>query len=82
MHLAAIAIERKGEHYSDTNTGATDLLIEAARFEKVDRLILCRRTALRAAHPTLPAQQGPAQEAVMKQRNEMDGAAAVRDLRG
>jgi NADH dehydrogenase len=39
VHLAAIAIERKGETYTESNTAATERLISAARAESVDRLI-------------------------------------------
>jgi uncharacterized protein YbjT (DUF2867 family) len=39
IHLAAIAIEKKGETYEDTNTAATKTLLDAARAESVDRII-------------------------------------------
>ncbi len=39
VHLAAIAIERKGETYAQTNTAATERLISAARAENVQRII-------------------------------------------
>ena len=39
VHLAAIAIERKGESYGQTNSQATERLISAARAENVQRLI-------------------------------------------
>src|SRR5688500_17136153 len=39
VHLAAIAIEKKGETYAESNTAATERLISAARAEGVDRLI-------------------------------------------
>ncbi|HWL41073.1 MAG TPA: complex I NDUFA9 subunit family protein [Gemmatimonadaceae bacterium] len=39
VHLAAIAIERKGESYAQSNTAATERLISAARAENVDRVI-------------------------------------------
>lgn len=39
VHLAAIAIEKKGETYAQTNTAATERLISAARAENVQRFI-------------------------------------------
>jgi NADH dehydrogenase len=39
VHLAAIAIEKKGETYAQSNTAATERLISAARAENVQRLI-------------------------------------------
>jgi uncharacterized protein YbjT (DUF2867 family) len=39
VHLAAIAIEKKGETYAETNTAATERLISAARAENVQRMI-------------------------------------------
>jgi NADH dehydrogenase len=39
VHLAAIAIERKGESYAQSNTAATERLISAARAENVQRII-------------------------------------------
>jgi uncharacterized protein YbjT (DUF2867 family) len=39
VHLAAIAIEKPGEHYSDTNTQATKILLDAARAQSVDRIV-------------------------------------------
>lgn len=39
VHLAAIAIEKKGESYAQTNTAATERLISAARAENVQRII-------------------------------------------
>ncbi|MFN2638184.1 MAG: NAD-dependent epimerase/dehydratase family protein, partial [Gemmatimonadaceae bacterium] len=39
VHLAAIAIEKKGERYTESNTAATERLISAARAENVQRLI-------------------------------------------
>jgi len=39
VHLAAIAIEKKGESYEDTNTRATRVIVDAARAESVDRII-------------------------------------------
>lgn len=39
VHLAAIAIERKGESYAESNTAATERLISAARAENVQRFI-------------------------------------------
>jgi len=39
VHLAAIAIEKKGETYLQSNTAATERLISAARAESVRRII-------------------------------------------
>ena len=39
IHLAAVAIERKGQSYDDTNTDATNVLIEAARSAGAERFI-------------------------------------------
>jgi uncharacterized protein YbjT (DUF2867 family) len=39
VHLAAIAIEKKGESYEDTNTRASRVVVDAARAESVDRII-------------------------------------------
>ena len=39
VHLAAIAIEKKGESYSDTNTKATENLLHACRTESVGRIV-------------------------------------------
>jgi uncharacterized protein YbjT (DUF2867 family) len=39
IHLAAIAIEKKGESYRESNTAATERLISAARAETVQRVI-------------------------------------------
>jgi NADH dehydrogenase len=39
VHLAAIAIERRGQSYEDVNTDATRLLAQAARTAKVERFI-------------------------------------------
>jgi len=39
VHLAAIAIEKSTEKYTETNTAATERLISAARAENVQRII-------------------------------------------
>jgi NADH dehydrogenase len=39
VHLAAIAIERRGESYETVNRNATTILLEAMRAEEVERLI-------------------------------------------
>ena len=39
VHLAAIAIEKKGESYEDTNTAATRTVLDAARAESVERIV-------------------------------------------
>jgi len=39
VHLAAVAIEKKGESYEDVNTAGTKALLDAARSAGVDRFI-------------------------------------------
>jgi NADH dehydrogenase len=51
VHLAAIAIERKGETYAETNTAATERLISAARAENVQRLIFTSQNGASSASP-------------------------------
>ena len=49
VHLAAIAIERKGESYAQSNTAATERLISAARAENVQRMIFMSQNGADAA---------------------------------
>lgn len=49
VHLAAIAIERKGETYAQSNTAATERLISAARAENVQRIIFMSQNGADAA---------------------------------
>ena len=51
VHLAAIAIERKGETYADTNTAATKTLLEVARAEGVDRIIYMSQNGADSSSP-------------------------------
>ena len=51
VHLAAIAIERKGESYTETNTAATERLISAARAEGVQRLIFMSQNGADSRSP-------------------------------
>jgi NADH dehydrogenase len=65
VHLAAIAIERKGESYADSNTAATARLISAARAESVQRMIFMSQNGAdsRSPYPFLHS-KGVAQESV------------------
>lgn len=65
VHLAAIAIEKKGESYADSNTAATERLISAARAESVQRLIFMSQNGAdsRSPYPFLHS-KGVAQNSV------------------
>src|ERR1700674_1159147 len=65
VHLAAIAIERKGESYADSNTAATARLISAARAESVQRMIFMSQNGAdsRSPYPFLRS-KGVAQDSV------------------
>jgi uncharacterized protein YbjT (DUF2867 family) len=65
IHLAAIAIEKKGESYADSNTAATERLISAARAESVQRLIFMSQNGAdsRSPYPFLHS-KGVAQNSV------------------
>jgi len=65
VHLAAIAIEKKGESYADSNTAATERLISAARAENVQRLIFMSQNGAdsRSPYPFLHS-KGVAQNSV------------------
>ena len=65
VHLAAIAIERKGDTYAESNTAATERLISAARAESVDRLIFMSQNGAdsRSPYPFLHS-KGVAQDSV------------------
>ena len=65
VHLAAIAIERKGEKYTETNTAATERLISAARAEGVQRIIFMSQNGAdsRSQYPFLHS-KGVAQDSV------------------
>lgn len=51
VHLAAIAIEKRGESYSDTNSAATRLLLDAAASRGVDRFIYMSQNGADSSSP-------------------------------
>src|SRR6202171_237193 len=65
VHLAAIAIEKKGESYRESNTAATERLISAARAEGVARIIFMSQNGAdsRSPYPFLH-RKGVAQDSV------------------
>lgn len=65
VHLAAIAIEKKGESYRESNTAATERLISAARAENVQRIIFMSQNGAdsRSPYPFLRS-KGVAQDSV------------------
>src|SRR5213075_1247797 len=65
VHLAAIAIEKKTEKYTDTNTAATERLISAARAENVQRVIYMSQNGAdsRSKYPFLHS-KGVAQDSI------------------
>ncbi len=65
VHLAAIAIEKKGESYTGSNTAATERLISAARAESVQRMIFMSQNGAdsRSPYPFLHS-KGVAQDSV------------------
>jgi uncharacterized protein YbjT (DUF2867 family) len=65
VHLAAIAIEKKGDTYRESNTAATERLISAARAENVDRIIFMSQNGAesRSPYPFLRS-KGVAQDSV------------------
>jgi uncharacterized protein YbjT (DUF2867 family) len=65
VHLAAIAIEKKGESYRESNAAATERLISAARAENVQRIIFMSQNGAdsRSPHPFLRS-KGVAQDSV------------------
>src|ERR1700686_559366 len=65
VHLAAIAIEKKGESYRESNTAATERLISAARAESVQRIIFMSQNGAdsRSPYPFLRS-KGVAQDSV------------------
>ena len=65
VHLAAIAIEKKGDTYAESNTAATERLISAARAENVQRLIFMSQNGAdsRSPYPFLHS-KGVAQDSV------------------
>jgi len=69
VHLAAIAIEKKGETYQDTNTAATERLISAARAENVQRIVFMSQNGAdsRSPYPFLHS-KGVAQDSIKTSR--------------
>jgi len=65
VHLAAIAIEKKGESYRESNTAATERLISAARAQNVQRIIFMSQNGAdsRSPFPFLHS-KGVAQDSV------------------
>jgi uncharacterized protein YbjT (DUF2867 family) len=65
VHLAAIAIEKKGESYRESNTAATERLISAARAEGVARIIFMSQNGAdsRSPYPFLRS-KGVAQDTI------------------
>jgi uncharacterized protein YbjT (DUF2867 family) len=65
VHLAAIAIEKKGESYRESNTAATERLISAARTQNVQRIIFMSQNGAdsRSPHAFLRS-KGVAQDSV------------------
>jgi len=65
VHLAAIAIEKSTEKYTETNTAATERLISAARAENVQRIIYMSQNGAdsRSKFPFLHS-KGVAQDSV------------------
>ena len=51
VHLAAIAIEKKGESYEDTNASATRTLVDAAQAESVERIIYMSQNGANSVSP-------------------------------
>lgn len=65
IHLAAIAIEKKGENYRESNAAATERLISAARAESVQRVIFMSQNGAdsRSPYPFLRS-KGVAQDSI------------------
>jgi NADH dehydrogenase len=65
VHLAAIAIEKKGETYRESNAAVTERLISAARAESVERIIFMSQNGAdsRSPHPFLRS-KGLAQDSI------------------
>lgn len=51
VHLAAVAIEKPGQTYTDTNTNATRVLIDSAQAESVDRLVYMSQNGANSRSP-------------------------------
>lgn len=65
VHLAAIAIERPGQRYEDVNAGATAILLEAARAQRVERFVHMSQNGASSASPyAFLRSKGMAEDAV------------------
>jgi NADH dehydrogenase len=66
VHLAAVAIERKGQGYSDVNTDGTMVLVDAARAAGIDRFIYMSQNGADSSSPhAFLKSKGLAQDAVV-----------------
>lgn len=66
VHLAAVAIERKGQSYEDVNTGATAALIGAARAAGAERFIYMSQNGADSSSPhAFLRSKGVAEDAVV-----------------
>lgn len=66
VHLAAIAIERKGQGYADVNTAGTNVLLEASLAAGIDRFIYMSQNGANSASPhEFLRSKGLAQDAVV-----------------
>ncbi len=67
VHLAAIAIEKPGQRYSDVNTDATRVLIDSARAESVERLVYMSQNGADSKSPyAFLRSKGAAQDMVQE----------------
>ena len=67
IHLAAIAIEKKGERYEDVNTRATQVLLDACGAESVKRIVFMSQNGADADSPyRFLRSKGIAEDAVRK----------------
>ncbi|HEX2693209.1 MAG TPA: complex I NDUFA9 subunit family protein [Gemmatimonadaceae bacterium] len=65
VHLAAIAIERKGQTYRESNTAMTERLISAARAENVQRVVFMSQNGADSSSPyAFLRSKGVAQDSV------------------
>lgn len=67
VHLAAIAIERRGQRYADVNTDATNVLIAASRSAGIERFIYMSQNGADSSSPhAFLRSKGLAQDAVVQ----------------
>lgn len=71
VHLAAIAIEKKGQTYSGTNTDATRILLDSARAESVDRVIYMSQNGADSRSPYAFLRSKGAAEDMVQQSGAM-----------